>query len=63
MNNWKKSLIAGMSFSLTLLGYNTFAQTMTTHGHTQIVSSPKYQLAQNQSCDVSTNVKVTNEKQ
>lgn len=46
MNNWKKSLIAGMSFSLTLLGHNTFAQTMTTHAHTQIVPSTKYQLAQ-----------------
>ena len=55
MNNWKKSLIAGMSFSLTLLGYNTFAQTMTTHAHTQIVSSRKYQLAKKSqaTCNVS----------
>jgi len=46
MNNWKKYLIGSISFSLCLLGYNTFAAAMTTNTHTKIAPSPKYKLAQ-----------------
>ncbi|MGK7921287.1 MAG: SH3 domain-containing protein [Trichodesmium sp.] len=46
MNNWKKYLIASMSFSLCLFGYDTFAQAITTYTQTNITPSPKYQLVQ-----------------